>query len=372
MKNIMTVHFFHMRMSHLAPTIIDNFLNNFVENQKIILCFYNDLLFGNYDTELHKYERIFIKNSFQNYKIVTSEKDFLEQLKKNISQNNICVLHGYFNLYNSLSKIKFLICNKSYLSKIIYVHWGLEFDQINSLKKILKKRIRDKIYRGFFRNIVLTDTDKDILSHNCKGLNNIEVLGYIPTKEWKFNLIEDLQSRDRVKIMVSHSGYTENMHIKSLELLHDKFNDCIEELSLPLCYGDEQHIRNVIQRGEELFGDRFTYFTKLLKKDEYIEYIKKYDIYINAAERQTGLGAAVIALINGLKVYCGANVEKHFSDIGCVIKAFDSLYDQDLKEFISPLSNEEREKNFNILSNKEMINTRILQWESLLFIDAIQ
>lgn len=367
----MVIHFFELKMTHLSLGMINSFCFHFdVKRQGF--CIYcqdeSSLLFGTREEEEEKYKKCFEKNKISYYKFLNGEKALFAEIKKETKKNNLCVLHGY---YPFVRMFRSLGVRLDLLSRIVHVNWG-GGTLIN--KELLSFRGRLGLFRRKFYFsrlkyiVVLAESDKFVLEKNY-GIKNILVASYlfIPQKiDMSFKVCVR-EEKSKVKVMLSHSGHIYNNHIKALTLLKDRYDLVIEEVSSPLCYGPKDYIEEVINVGKELFGDRFSFFTDLLSKDDYVKYIRDKDIYVTASPIQSGLFACSIALGNGLKVFCGESNYDSFKDY--IIYKFDDLKCLPINDFISPLSEEEVKYCYNKTITDKFATEKVSIWNDIFFED---
>ena len=367
----MVIHFFELQMTHLSLDMIDAFSYYFSnKEQGFYVCCQNesDLLFGSKEEEEAKYRKKFEENNIANYRFINGETDIISTVKKEVLNNNLCVLHGYFPLIGIYKSFGIRI---DLLSKIVVVHWGGE-QEINKNFKSFRMKLgfgrRCFCYSKFRCVVVLAESDKVSWNKNY-GINNIVVNSYFSSPQnidMRYNIIER-QKKDKVKVMLAHSGHTYSNHIESLRLLKEKYDSVIEEVSCPLCYGPKDYIDEVIKIGQELFGKRFSYFTNLLSKEEYIEYIRSKDVYVTASNIQSGLFALATALGNGLKVYCGQSNFDTYSFKGYTIYKHNDLFKKSKEDFVLPLTEQDIIKNYEKLVDKENVAKIVSKWKEILF-----
>ena len=339
------------------------------------MCAFGACKFDSLENEKSKIEELFRVKGIVNFEFVYDERDFINLLIKEASvTGNICVLHGVFKIYDSVYKILMFFLHNKVLSRIINVWWNFRPIEYIGYKKKFYRLIKSYILSRLKYNVVLAKEEKKWLEE-CYSLNNIFVAPYMGNAgkiEKEGSIFYTFQSKNidydvtvGRKIILSHNGFVGNNHKMVLDLLKRRFDNVIQEVSLPLCYGPKDYIDEVIQYGSFLFGHRFTYFTDLKPIEEYIEYIRQYDIYITAAEFQSGFGALSLCLGNGLKVYArGVNYKECLSD-GFFINKFEELYTISECDFKMPLNKECIDKNIFILA-EDRYKKRKKNWETLL------
>jgi dTDP-N-acetylfucosamine:lipid II N-acetylfucosaminyltransferase len=122
-------------------------------------------------------------------------------------------------------------------------------------------------------------------------------------------------------IQVGNSGNPSNEHLEVLDWLA-RLERADLRIYCPLSYGNADYIRRVIQRGTELFGDRFVPLTELLPAEEYNRHLAGLDALILNHRRQQAFGNALIALYLGVKVFLRSDVTtwQYLSEkLGCRI-----------------------------------------------------
>lgn len=367
----MVIHFFELKMTHLSLHMIDAFFSYFKDREQgVCICCQkeSELLFGTREEEEEKYRKTFVKNNIINYRFVNGENAIVSAVKEEVLNGNLCVLHGYYPLHLIYKSFGLRV---NLLSKIVSVHWGGE-EKINKNFRSFRWRLvflrRCFCYSKFKCFVTLAESDKLILKNNY-GINNIVLNPYIVSfddAQKRYQLCER-KIKNKIKVMVAHSGHTYNNHLEALFLLKEKYNSVIEEVSCPLCYGPKDYIDEVIKVGRELFGDRFYYFTDLLSREEYVKYIRSKDVYVTASPIQSGLFAASVALGNGLKVYCGQSNFDNFTSKDYKIYKFDDLAEKKENDFVTPLSCQEIKLNYEKLLDQERFMQIIKKWEEILF-----
>lgn len=229
--------------------------------------------------------------------------------------NEALIFHGSlspFKKYFSLILLYYLF-HRRVLARVVLVAWGGgDFDAPQKPWGNLYYNVISK-----FKNIVAlsrVDYASCVKLHGSRALQ----INYIKLKDLGNHQQGDTSSRNRV--LVSHSGWSHNRHLKSFELLKSALGEQ-DEVVCPLAYGDDEYIEMVIEKGREFFGARFSYFADLMAVDEYQSFLKSVDAYVTSADIQTGLFALTSCLANGVKVYCTSNLYQSMSE--CGFKVFD-------------------------------------------------
>ena len=106
----------------------------------------------------------------------------------------------------------------------------------------------------------------------------------------------------------------------------------------------------LVKLGQEYYGGKFSTIENFMTQNEYLDFLKGYDIYICGELRQTGLGAINRALRLGIKVYLNGNNLEWFKQLGCVVYSTSQIPQQSFDLFEAPLSIDERITNYNCIT----------------------
>jgi hypothetical protein len=150
------------------------------------------------------------------------------------------------------------------------------------------------------------------------------------TSENKINKIRN--KNDATVIQINNSA--DDSTLEMLDIL-SKFKNENVQIRTVLSYGKVQFNQYIINKGKELFGDKFSYIAKMISPDDYLKYLADNDILILCQNRQQGGGNATTSLQLGKKVFIKSDVTttQYFENNG--IKIFDSnkIKDMNFNEF---------------------------------------
>jgi hypothetical protein len=129
-----------------------------------------------------------------------------------------------------------------------------------------------------------------------------------------------------IKIQVGNSAETSNEHLEIFDKLL-KYKDGNITIYAPLSYGNQSYARKVIEKGKELFGDKFIPLTEFMPFEKYLEYLGEIDIVIFAHKRQQALGNSIILLGLGKKVYMRNDITpwQFFADISVKVYNIENI-----------------------------------------------
>ena len=83
---------------------------------------------------------------------------------------------------------------------------------------------------------------------------------------------ENIRKPDFIKIQINNS--CDKTTLDMLEIL-SKFKDENIKITTPLSYGDMKYKDEIIQKGREIFGEKFEYLDKMMKPEDYVKHLSK-------------------------------------------------------------------------------------------------
>lgn len=139
--------------------------------------------------------------------------------------------------------------------------------------------------------------------------------------------------KDGVTVLVGNSGDPLNHHEWVFDAL-SRFRGQGLRVVVPLAYGDPAYVASIIERGRELFGDRFTPLTEFLPPEHYARLIRDVDSAVMNHGFQQALGNIIALLLLGKKVYVRGDTTPYayFRDLGVVIHDTRRLPEESLAE----------------------------------------
>lgn len=353
----MIYHFLLGRIFHLTPHIIESILKNadhtnangISDHFFCIMNFSNKMLYSYNDCNV--YIDIFKKYEFFNYCIIENKISFFKFFLKLDSRGNKFIFHSALDPFKLqlFMYIFFLFFSKRKLKKSTLVCWGQNNYLIESPKKY-KSFLIKKIYTSTFNlmdNIItLSPGDYDICTINYPKAS-CRCIPYIPL----INIDRRQRNNQCLSILISHSGWPHNNHLKAFKML-EKFKHENIKIICPLCYGDAYYISKVTDYGFKIFGDKFTYFTELKPFEEYENLIRSINIYITAANIQTGLFALLSSIVSGAKVYITGNLLYSMKEYGFIVNNIDEIPSMQFMNFCEGISEADYDSNIEIYRSK--------------------
>jgi len=126
-----------------------------------------------------------------------------------------------------------------------------------------------------------------------------------------------------INIQVGNSAASSNKHLEVFDSLKKHKEENIK-IFAPLSYGDKKYAAKVVQKGKELFGEKFHPMTDFMPFNGYLKFLGEVDIAIFAHKRQQAMGNTITLLGLGKKVYIRSDITPwaFFNKVG--LKVFDA------------------------------------------------
>jgi len=274
---------------------------------------------------------------------------------RKILKADVVVFHGLPNNGGILSALKALDSS----TKTIWIGWGYDYYDLiprKLLKEKTEKLIKRKNAKDLFLNfkVILKKIVFRLLNiDKTKLINKIDVFSpvlyedYLLVKEsvknfkpkymaWNYANIDDNILRkdekkrvDGLNILVGNSASNTNNHLEAFELLSN-INLDNRKVIVPLSYGDELYKEQIVQNGQEIFGDKFYPLLDFMPVEEYKDVLQSCSIVIMNHLRQQALGNINIALLKGAKVFLDEQnpVYQFYKKQGVFIYKLDELIEQ--------------------------------------------
>jgi len=313
-----------MRNKILHVMIAEKFMSPFI-----------DVINNHFNRDEHKMLVINISNiecplelKEQDGVIWITKKYELLKLSYLLNNSNKIILHGLF--FNSL--IMSLFFQPWLLKKCYWVMWGGDF-YFPEKQRWFKKRVIKKIKN--FITYLKGDFEFVKKWYGAKGMLH-ECFMY-PSNLYKEYDVKPKEDGGVINIQVGNSADSTNNHIEVFAKLR-KYKDENIKIYVPLSYGPQDHVKDVIAKGKEIFGDKFIALTDFMPFEKYLDFLGTIDITIFAHKRQQAMGNIITLLGLGKKVYIRNDITtwQLFEDINVKLFDFNNLkldkIDDDIKK----------------------------------------
>jgi len=297
-----------------------------------------DFINANFQTKENLFLVLGVKSQYEqvkysNVKYLAPKNIFT--LLYEMNRNQKIILHSLFN--NKLVKLLYL--QPWLFKKCYHAMWGGDF-YFPEKQSWFKKQVIKKI--GHFITYIKGDYELACEWYGATGKYH-ECFMY-PSNLYKEYEIQQKEHKT-INIQVGNSADPTNNHLEVFEKLKNYKDENIN-IFVPLSYGNEEYSKEVIEKGQEMFGDKLKPMTEFMPFDKYLEFLGDIDIAIFAHKRQQAMGNTITLLGLGKKVYMRSDITpwELFKDIDVKVFDVDSI---DLELF------SEEEKQFNKIKIKE-------------------
>ncbi len=347
------IHIFQGNVLHTTPGVISlmkkyekRLIDNSDTSQFFCVAMYGKKM--RYDNvEENPYPELFKGLSHQGYKLFYSPVELTCFLIKANKEDKVLFHTTPAPKDFFLIEMGLLLFNRTILKRSSIILWGGDY-KIPSTSFIKRAFNRYLCFiLSSFKYVAAISTDDEKITKASLPKANVIYCPYMDTTRLELNYKGNI-IKEKITVMVSHSGWPQNNHHYSFELLKQYVGHI--SVVCPLCYGQEECIQSVIKEGQELFGDDFSYFTDLKAPEEYRRFLQTVDVFITAAEHQTGMGNIFLCMANGTKIFVKGNLLNSLKEKNYIVYDLDSLKNMSLVYFKSPLKYDEAKKNVDLFN----------------------
>lgn len=308
-----------------------------------------------------KYERIANNEAIKEiskYPIIwIDSKKKLFVLLKELYKAKKIIIHGLW--YDKLNLL--LLFNSILLKKCYWVMWGGDFyfpEKQSIIKKLLIRKLR--------HFITYLEGDYEYIKKHYKAKGEYhECLMYLSNtiNEKILKIAEEYEKKGKKKgtinILIGNSATEENNHIEVFEKLEKYKNEKIK-IYVPLSYGDNNYAYKIIEKGKQIFNEKFIPLINFMPYEKYIKFLSTIDIAIFAHKRQQAMGNIIALLGMGKKVYLRKNTSqwKLFENLGIVVYDLNGIFLTRLDKNIA----KNNKKNVFSFFSKDIL---IRQWQNI-------
>lgn len=255
------------------------------------------------------FERYTIKQKDASYKVKKTKFGQVKGLLKLVvlmRASEKVILHGLFN--PKILVILFLM--PWLLKKCYWVIWGGDLYVYKLGERNWKWRIREFLRRPVIKNMghlvtyIPGDVEQAQQWYGAKGKYH-ECLMY-PSNVFNPKVVHEVEEKKKVKtglnILVGNSADPSNNHMDSLEKILPYREDDIK-IFVPLSYGDQKNAKKIIEKGKDLFGEKFIPLNSFMAFDDYLKFLENIDIAVFNHKRQQAMGNTINLLGMGKKIF---------------------------------------------------------------------
>lgn len=260
------------------------------------------------------------------------DKITLKELKNRLEYPKIKLT---LNPFIFLKQIKSVLFFKLHLRKI-YIQKNKSIGRIDNL---ICPIVNNKINADFIK---IKQLYPDFRANNLAGFYDQNFDQALLNK--RINPVNPIE----IKVLLGNSADFSNNHLDAFDQLKQMKNIIIY---CPLSYAsDTDYVNFIIEKGKEIFKDRFVPITQFMGRDKYIEFLNSMDVILMYHNRQQAFGNICTGLSLGKPVFLKNNnsVKGYIDAMGIKIYDAENFSNINLLEVINE-ANANFEKNIEIL-----------------------
>lgn len=297
-------------------------------------------------------------------------KDLIKRMK-GAPINAQFVFHGLFDIH----VWKGLLFS-SLLRRTSCVFWGAELYRHGKANRNLKEKVAHVLHGIFINRLkkvfALNSGDAELATQHLKR-KAIDVLPYpIIGIDTSAEPIKRSSGNDTpLAILVGNSAATSNNHIDAFNQIRHLANENIEVI-VPLSYaGTPNYIEQVILKGKQYFGTKFTPHTEMMDKDVFDQLLTSIDVCLFAQNRQQGLYAVYAMFLHNKALFLKQETTsyRNFTSQGYQVNTFESISDMSfnsLLELASSNNSCEEIDNRTLMKSQYTEQALAPRWSSML------
>ena len=352
---------------------------HFFLDEKFVKLFYN-MLEDRFDVSEHLFVIYGLNRSNKN----DMYYNYDSYLKWSKSYGNILVIDDVFNIYgldyeNELEKLTGILdkCEKIIFHGEFLTNFIIGFMEKN-INYVEEKGVwhqwadypgGSKTIENSISKVLIKCAYTTLSKVAIKQLRELYPVGNLPNKIAEAtpyiekNIVVEACDKEKINILIASSGSLYNNINETFDKLYKFRNENINVYAI-FSYGDKGYINEAIERGKELFGEKFIVIQDYLPYDEYIKLLSTMDIYVNASDRG-GLSTVMKLFEMGAKQYiCAKSNLKKVLDVNDFKYSYiDNIDNESFSEFIN---NSYRKANMDISRNVNDYEEYVRKWEKVL------
>jgi dTDP-N-acetylfucosamine:lipid II N-acetylfucosaminyltransferase len=317
-------------MKHLHVFHNDKFTNPYI-----------DLINSNFKQNEHLFlvlgrEQCEKGASYDNTIHINKSLKGIVKLVKNLYLFDNIYLHGLFIPH----VIILLFFQPWLLSKCNWVIWGGDLYKYCNENMTLREKVFEKMRSISIRNLggLITHIKGDYKLtqtwYNAKGEHYYTFM-YPSNLYKKYDLSKIKKDPEKTYIQIGNSADPTNNHIEIFNELKEVkgLKNKNFEIICPLSYGNKEYANTVLEKGKELFGEKFKPLMEFIPFENYLEILAKIDIAIFNHQRQQAVGNITTLLSLEKKVYIRDDIttwsfcKEHGLKVYSINKEFQNLFE---------------------------------------------
>jgi hypothetical protein len=291
---------------------------------KLLIPFLNE----NFETEVHAFLGLLDQSNSNDFKAANIEF-FESPLRKNLFKNTLLfykrcknadkiIIHG--SVFNH-----FFFLFPAFLKKTYWIILGSELYTIPNNPNI-EIRLRKFVLHRVSHHVTHIEGDSILANHilnaNAKLIYSpLYLSNTVATDDFE---ITKLENKEVIHVLVGNSLSKNNNHLEIFDWLKH-LNDNKIKVYSPLSYGNDlEYRREVIEKGQQMFGENFFPIVDFMDFDSYKKFLKNIDIAVLDHHRQEALGVTLTLLSLGKLVYVNPKTTSYESLIKKGITIFEN------------------------------------------------
>jgi dTDP-N-acetylfucosamine:lipid II N-acetylfucosaminyltransferase len=258
----------------------------------------------------------------------------------------------YLHLLSYDPTLLFWWCNLKLIRKSTWIIWGTDIYSYLKRNQNIKTRLYESLRKVIIPQFseISAFVNQDLALVNQLYHTKAEFIKTMYPYPVNFDHLDAVSANDEkrnvINVMIGNSGDSTNCHEEMIDYL-SAFKDEPICIYCPLSYGGSpKYIQQIINKGKNVFGDKFMPVVTTMNPQEYSHLLSTIDIALMNHPRQQALGNITALLYLGRKVYLRSDVTTYHFMQEQNIQVFDivELKNQTYAEFIRPVGNVEVNK----------------------------
>lgn len=341
-------------------------INKIIKHYKFVHIMFNDkfnkpfvdFLNRNFDSKEHL---VLVKKFFDEFPFPQGNNviKIKSLYKLNFENVEKIFCHSLFDreLLEYLFKHQDILKNKSY-----WLIWG--GDLYNAPRDEKNDFVREN-FKGYVTDV---DGDKAFLEKTYNQVKNKKFYPAAYTFPVSLEMINDAKntiSKKHKTTIIQINNSCDETTLEILDILSALKNEDIMIKTI-LSYGELKFKEEIIKKGSQIFGEKFTYIDTILSPNDYARYVCENDVLIYNQNRQQGLGNSFLALQFGQKLFIRSSISTfdYLFSKGCKIFDTKSIPQMDFKSFVFI---DEQTRNNNIKNSQKFFTDEYIKnlWEKV-------